>query len=335
MTAMLQPGHAPVYSDRGKQYLKLDWPRLVVAILAAAALSSSFAARAVAQNYPTRPVEMIVTWGPGGGADQTGRIVGKLLEPLLKVSIPVDNVPGASGVTGLTKLLGGEPDGYQVGILTGDTFGLLAEPKPQRWNLSDLQPIAVLTLQNSGIFTQVSGPLKTWADVEAKARTTELKVAVTGFGTPDDVAVEQLKKRGLKLLSVPFAKPSERYVAVIGGHADLLYEQAGDIRSFIESKQLAPVLFLANTPVKQFPDVPTTKQLGFGLVLDQFRTIMVKAGTPPEQVALLTEKVREAAANPEYVKFLEDLWADPNSVVVGEAARTYVIEQIEALKKLK
>ncbi len=310
--------------------------REIAALAAASALAYGMVSvEANAQTYPTRPVEMIVTWGPGGGADQTGRMIGKLLEPLLKVSIPVDNVAGASGVTGLTKLLGGQPEGYQIAIITADTLGLLAEPKPQRWSLNDLSPIAVLIVQNSGFFVKADGLFKSWADVETKARTTELKVAVTGLGTPDDVAVEQMKKRGRKFLSVPFAKPSERYVAVIGGHVDLLYEQAGDIRSFIESKQLAPVLFLANEAVAQFPNVPTTKALGMDLVLDQFRTVMVKAGTPATPLKVLTEKVAEAAKSPEYVKFLHDQWADPKSVLIGDAALGYVRQQIEALKKLK
>jgi putative tricarboxylic transport membrane protein len=311
--------------------------RQAMAALTVALVFTSFVAaqRSAAQSYPTRPVEMVVTWGPGGGADQTGRMVGRLLEPLLKVSVPVENVPGAAGVTGLNKLLAGQPDGYQIAIVTADTLGLLAEPKPQRWGLKDLAPIAVLIVQNSGFFVKADGPFKTWADVEAKAKTTELKVAVTGLGTPDDVAVEQMKKRGLKLLSVPFAKPSERYVAVIGGHADVLYEQAGDIRSFIDSKQLAPVLFLSSDPLPQFPTVPTTKQLGMDLVLDQYRTVMAKAGTPAELVKVLREKVAEATKQPEYTKFLEDQWADPKSVLVGDAALGYVRDQIEALKKLR
>lgn len=290
---------------------------------------------AAAEDYPTRPIEMIVTWGPGGGADQTGRMIGQLLEPLLKVSMPVENIAGASGVTGLTKLLGGEPEGYQVGLITADTLGLLAEPKPQRWSLKDLSPIAVLIVQNSGFFVKADGPFKSWADVEAKAKTTELKVAVTGLGTPDDVAVEQMKKRGLKLLSVPFAKPAERYVAVIGGHADLLYEQAGDVRSFIENKQIAPVLFLSDEKVAQHPAVPTTKDIGMTLVLDQFRTIMVKAGTPPDRLKILSEKVAQAARDPEYAKFLDKQWADPKSVRVGDAALKYIERQIADLKRLK
>lgn len=306
--------------------------RLLKAAAAAVALLFPAAGPLLAQDYPSRPIEMIVTWGPGGGADQTGRQLAKLLEPLLKVSIPVENVPGSAGVTGITKLINGTAEGYQLGLLTADSYGLLADPKPQRWGLKDLDPIAVLIVQRSGFYTRTEGDLKTWADVEARAKTTELKVGVTGLGTPDDIAVEELKKRGLKLISVPFARPGERYAAAAGGHVDLLYEQAGDIRSFIDSKQLTPVLFLARERVAQFPDVKTSKDIGMDLVLDQFRTVVAKAGTPPERLKLLFDKVAEATAQDEYKKFLEAQWADPKSVVVGPEARAYIQREIDALK---
>lgn len=306
-----------------------------VAAFAALATTLFTAAQpADAQDYPSRPIEMIVTWGPGGGADQTGRQLAKLLEPMLKVSIPVDNVAGSAGVTGITKLINGQPEGYQLGILTADSFALLADPKAQRWGLKDLDPIAVLIVQRSGFFVKADSPLKTWADVEAKAKTAELKVAVTGLDTPDDIAVQELTKRGLKLNSVPFAKPGERYAAVVGGHADLLYEQAGDIRSFIEGNQLRPILFLATEKVTQFPDVTIGKEIGLSLVLDQFRTVVAKAGTPPDRLKLLVDKVSEATRSDEYRKFLENQWADPKSVVVGTAARDYIQREVDALKPL-
>lgn len=308
---------------------------IAVGLCVAATISLALRQPAGAQDFPSRPVEMLVPWGPGGGADQTGRTIGRLLEPLLKVSVPVENLPGAAGVAGLNKLLGGPSDGYRISVVTADTLGFLAETPPPRWTLSELAPIAVLTVQGSGFFVNANGPFKSWADVEEKAKTTELKVAVTGLGTPDEIAVEALKKRGLKLLAVPFSKPSERYVAVIGGHADLLYEQAGDIRSFIESKQIAPVLFLSKTPVARYPDVKTTQQLGMDLVLDQYRTLMAKAGLPPEELKLLIAKTQEAAQQPEYAKFLDDQIVDPQSIVFGEAAGRYIQEQIDALKRLK
>lgn len=305
--------------------------RLIAAALATGALATS----APAQDYPTRPIEIIVTWGPGGGADQTGRMIGKLLEPVLKVSMPVENIAGSSGVTGLNKLLNGNPEGYQLGLITADTLSLLAAPRAQRWSLDNLATVAVLIKQPSGFFVQEGGPFKTWADIEAKAKTTELKVGVTGLGTPDELAIEQMKKhRGLKLVAVPFAKPAERYASVLGGHADLIYEQAGDVRSFIDGKQIRPVLFLSNEKVHPFQDVTITKDIGMNLVLDQYRTLMAKAGTPPERLKRLREETAKAGASDEFKKFLEGAWADPKSVIVGDEATAYIAEQVKSLKSI-
>jgi tripartite-type tricarboxylate transporter receptor subunit TctC len=303
-----------------------------VAAVAIAAAAGSIGA--AAEQYPSRPIEVVVPWGPGGGADQTGRMIAKLLEQDLKVSFPVENIPGGTGVTGLNKLLNGQPEGYQIVLLTADTLLLQAAPRPQRWKLDDLAPIAVLIKQPSGFFGKAEGPFNTWAEVEARAKITELKVGVTGLGTPDELAVEQMRKRGLKLIAVPFTKPAERYAAVIGGHADLVYEQAGDIRSFIENKQLKPLLFLATDKVEPFTDVPTTKDLGMDLVLDQFRTIMAKAGTPADRLSLLQQTVAKVAAGSEYAAFLKDGWADPKSVIVGDKAKAYIEDQIMSLKKI-
>ena len=97
---------------------------------------------------------------------------------------------------------------------------------------------------------------KALAKVFGTANERELKVAITGFGTADDLTVNYFRAKGLKLTSVPFAKPGERYAAVVGGNADLLYEQAGDVRSFLEAGQLKPVIHFAKAR-GDFPDVPT------------------------------------------------------------------------------
>src|SRR4051794_25445677 len=97
--------------------------------LAAAVLLCSAAAAvpAYAQDkYPSRPIEFVVPWGPGGGADQVARKLAQLLEPELKVSIPVINVPGATGQTGHAKMMSANADGYTLEVMTGDTFGTLA-----------------------------------------------------------------------------------------------------------------------------------------------------------------------------------------------------------------
>src|SRR3569833_2451241 len=81
---------------------------------------------AFADNYPSRPITFIVSWGPVGGADQLARIVSKLVEPELKASVPVVNMPGATGQTGLTKLVTSPADGFSFVVLFGVSFVLFA-----------------------------------------------------------------------------------------------------------------------------------------------------------------------------------------------------------------
>jgi hypothetical protein len=106
-------------------------------------------------------------------------------------------------------------------------------------------------------------------------------IAVTGFGSPDDITVNYFGAKGLKLDSVPYAKPGERYTSILGGHADLLYEQAGDVRNFGDTKQIRPVIFFYGSKVGDFSNVPVSKSLGYDITLPQFRVVLVKAGTDP------------------------------------------------------
>ena len=288
---------------------------------------------AYAQDYPSRPIEFIVPWGPGGGADQVARKAAKIMEPTLKVSIPVINVAGATGVTGLNKMLTAEPDGYTMSIMTGDTFGMLASTQP-KWGLNDFVPLAIMIRQPSALFVAEGGKYKTWADVEAAAKAGPLKVAITGFGSPDDMTVNFFNKKGLKFVSVPFPRPGERYSAILGGHADLLYEQLGDVRSFLDGKQMRPVMIFATERFKAFSDIPVSKELGHDIILPQFRMVTVKTGTDPNQAKKLASALELVAKDPEYVAYLEEQYADPNSYIGGSAAKKFLEDELAAMKAL-
>lgn len=286
-----------------------------------------------AQDYPSRPIEFVVPWGPGGGADQVARKAAKIMEPILKVSMPVINVAGATGVTGLNKMLTAEPDGYTISVMTGDTFGMLATTQP-KWGLNDFVPLAIMIRQPSALFVAEGGKYKTWADVEAAAKAGPLKVAITGFGSPDDMTVNFFNKKGMKFVSVPFPRPGERYSAILGGHADVLYEQLGDVRSFLDGKQMRPVLIFASERFKAFADTPVSKELGHDIILPQFRMVTVKAGTDANQMKKLSTALEAVAKDPEYAAYLEEQYADPNSYIGGTAAMTFLETELAAMKAL-
>jgi tripartite-type tricarboxylate transporter receptor subunit TctC len=284
-------------------------------------------------NYPARPIEFIVPWGPGGGADQLARKAGKIMEDDLKVSFPVINVPGATGNAGMAKLLSGQPDGYSISILTWDTYALLATTNT-RWGLKDIIPVALMIKQPSAFLTATNGNFKTWADVEREAKTRPLKVAVTGFGSPDDITVNYFIARGLKLVAVPFANPGERYTAVLGGHADVLYEQIGDVRSFVDSKQIQPVIVFGEKRFNAFPQVPASKELGYDITLPQRRAVVMKAGTDPKKVKIIADALAKVAASAEYKAYLKDQYATDDSYFAGDEALKIMEEELRQMKKL-
>ena len=299
---------------------------------AAVALVACGAAAAIAQEkYPSRPIEFIVPWGPGGGADQVARKSAQLMEKDLGASLPVLNVPGATGQTGLNKMLQAPADGYTISVMTGDTFGLLTDPST-KWSLDQITPAAIMIKQPSAFFTSADN-LKTWADVEREAKTRQLKVAITGFGSPDDMHVNYFANKGLKLVSVPFAKPAERYTAILGGHADILYEQLGDVKSFLESKKMRPVIIFAESRFPAFKEVPASKELGHDIVINQFRAVMFKAGTDPKRVKVISDALAKAAASQDYKDYLADQYADANSFVPAERARAFLERELASMKK--
>jgi tripartite-type tricarboxylate transporter receptor subunit TctC len=305
----------------------------IVRVVSAVALALTAAMGWAQERYPSRPVEIIVPWGPGGGADQLARLTATLLEPMLKTSFPVVNVPGATGATGMAKLLSDQADGYSMAVYIADTNALLAGPSP-RWKISDLQPVAVMMQVPSFIFVAQNSRFKTWADFEkeARAKPKTLKVATLGFGSVDDMTLTYLASKGIQVVEVPYAKPSERYVSVIGGHVDALYEQAGDVRQFIDSHQIRPLIIFGKQRLAAFKDIPASYELGYKIALPQFRSFVVKAGTPPDRVKVLADALAKAVVTPEYKKFLSDQYADPNSFIAPQGAEAYFKTQLDDMK---
>ena len=312
-------------------------PLMKLAALALAGLASTSGTTVVAQDtYPSRPIELIVPWGPGGGADQLARLVSKLIEPEIKQGAPVINVPGATGATGVAKLIASPADGHAMAIYIADSHALLAEPNAA-WSMSDITPVAVMLKAPSFLFVAENSRFKTWADFEREARANpgKLKIATLGFGSVDDFTLGVLERKGIKVVQVPFSKPSERYLSILGGHADALYEQAGDVGQFLASKQMRPLMVFGKERYSAFPDVPSSYELGYEVALPQFRSIVVRSGTPAERVKMLGEILMQVSGTPEYKKFLKDQFALEDSFVPPSNAQSYLFTQLEEMKRAK
>jgi tripartite-type tricarboxylate transporter receptor subunit TctC len=167
------------------------------------------------ETYPSRPIDFVVTWGTGGGADGMARELGSLTQPT---------------------------DGYTLATYIADTlatipFGLA------RHKVDDLEWIVRTQVADSFLFVKTDRPFKTIHNLleHGQAHPGKLRVASTGYGSVDDLAVRYLEKRGYKMTTVPYSKPGERYAAAtLGGQAEVLYEQAGDVQQYLKAGQLRP-----------------------------------------------------------------------------------------------
>jgi tripartite-type tricarboxylate transporter receptor subunit TctC len=305
-------------------------PLLLVALLGLVA-----APAAAQEAYPSRPIDFIVPFGTGGGADAMARQLGALAQPLLGVALPVSNVPGAAGNTGLAQLLSGKADGYTIAVYIADTLATLPMGLA-RYKVDDLDWIVRTQVADSFLFVKADGRFRTIQELfaHADANPGKLRVATTGFGSVDDMTVRYLATRGHKMTTVPYPKPGERYAATLGGHAEVLYEQAGDVQQYLKAGELRPLVIFAADRHPAFPDVPSSKELGLEIYLPQFRGVVARKGTPPERLARLADGFRKAMETPTWKKFTEEWYMRADSYLGPERFRPWVEAEVATMERL-
>jgi tripartite-type tricarboxylate transporter receptor subunit TctC len=287
-----------------------------------------------AEKYPDRPIDFICTWGVGGGADQMARVIGKLSEKYLGVALPVSNIPGSSGNTGMANVLAAKADGYTIATYIADTLGTVPLGTA-RHKISDFEWITRTQVASSFLFVKTDSPYKTIQDLLkfAKENPGKLKVAATGFGTVDDITVRYLASRGYKMITIPIPQPGERYASALGGHNEVLYEQAGDIKQYLEAKQLRALIIFAHKRNPAFADVPCSQELGFEITLPQFRSIVAKKAVPADRVKILADAFRKSTETPEWKKFAQEQYLDPDSYMGPDKFGTWVATEVETMRK--
>lgn len=274
-----------------------------------------------------RPVEMVVPFGPGGGADALGRALSAEMEEPLGVDIPVVNVPGATGSTGVTKMLSGTA-GESLVVLSQDTMTTSVAGSAS-FALDDLRAVCRLQSMPSAILVR-TGDYADWEEVAAAATQETLNVATVGTQSVDDIVLASLTEEfGSKLRAVPFSEPSERYSALLSGDVDVLYEQLGDVRQYLDSGEFTPVVIIADEAPADFAEVPTAADLGLPAetVLPQFRGVMTSAEASDDQVQALESACEEAAATEELAAFQEEVYADPDSFQGADEFDDFLAEQ--------
>ncbi|MBN2568742.1 MAG: tripartite tricarboxylate transporter substrate binding protein [Deltaproteobacteria bacterium] len=263
-------------------------------------------------GYPSKPLEIIVPWGTGGGADQFSRAIAQPLEKVLGKQIKITCMPGAATITGLTHYMSLPADGYSIFFLTNDTLiGMVGGRTDYRYK--DLVYLMRGQYATEMLFAHKQDKrFKSFKDVISyvKAHPEEtITCGMAGAGGIDEVMLSIiLEQAGIKLKLMPYTNPGERYAALAGRHIDILLEEPGDVRSFITGGIYQPLIAFADKRLEGFEDVITSKELNIDLPMARWRGLAIKAGTPPEIVKYLECATREAFKSKAYQDYQKKVW---------------------------
>lgn len=301
------------------------------------ALFAVFAAPVSAQNYPNKPVTLIVPWPAGGSTDIAMRAIAEAASKHLGQPIIVDNRAGGSGTVGPAQMAAtAKPDGYTIAQIPITVFRL---PLMQQttWDAGkDFTYIAHLTGYTFGVTVKADSEYKTWDDIIkfAKANPGKVTYATPGAGTSLHIGMEQIAaKAGVRFTQVPFKGGAETNAAVLGGHT-LLQADSSGWKGLVDSGQLRLLMIWTDKPSPNYPGVPTLQQLGYPFVFDSPFGIAGPKGMDPKIVAILHDAFKKAIDDPavqatlakydmvvnykntaDYVKFVSEVTATESKVV--------------------
>jgi tripartite-type tricarboxylate transporter receptor subunit TctC len=273
----------------------------LIATAAAAAMLAAVATGAGAQDYPTRPVNLIVPWPAGGSTDIAMRAIAEVAAKHLGQPITIDNKAGGGGTVGpATMAATAKPDGYTIAQLPITVFRM---PLMQQttWDPGkDFSYIIHLTGYTFGVTTHVDSQFKSWKDVVAFAKANPGKVtyATPGAGTSLHIGMEQIAaKEGIKLTQVPFKGGAETNAAVLGQHTMLQADSTG-WKPLVDGGKLRLLMVWTGKRSPNYPDAPTLQELGYPFVFDSPFGIAGPKGMDPKIVAKFHDAFKKAIDDP-------------------------------------
>jgi tripartite-type tricarboxylate transporter receptor subunit TctC len=259
-------------------------------------------APASAQDYPTRPIRIVVSFGPGGGADIVGRILGQSLSEKLGQPVIIENKPGAAGTLGNEVVARAEKDGYTLGIMTAGQIIAAAMNKSLRYDtLTAFEPVAQVATASLIIVTRPDFPANNVNELVAMAKASPDKIvfASPGFGATQHMSAELFKQTaGVNMLHVPFRTSPEAITALLGKQVDVLFDTVLAVLGQIQSGQLKALAVTGRERFPVVPDVPAA--ISSGVLPDYDVTtwygFFAPRGTPKDVIAKLNKTLNESIA---------------------------------------
>jgi len=267
--------------------------RRTLIALAAAVTVIAAGATAHGDDWPARTVRIVVGFGPGGGADIIGRIIGQALQERLGQPFVIENKPGSAGALGNELVARADKDGYTLGIMTAGQIIAATINKSLRYDtLTAFEPVSLVATASLLIVARPDFPANDVKGLiaEAKAKPDKIVFASAGFGATQHLAAELfMQSAGIKMLHVPFRSSPEAIAAVAGRQVDVLFDTVSALIGQVQSGQLKALAVTGKDRFPAVPDVPTALSSGLvpGYDVTTWYGVFGPRGLPPAVVAKL------------------------------------------------
>jgi tripartite-type tricarboxylate transporter receptor subunit TctC len=285
-----------------------------LAIAVAAALSQTLIGHAAADDYPTRPITMVVPFAAGGPTDVIGRLLAQYMGPALGQNVVVEDVTGAAGTIGVGRVAHAAPDGYTLSLGHWSTHvangAIYALPYDL---LKDLEPIALLPSNPMLIVTGKSMPANNLRELVAWLKDhPSATIGTAGVGSGSHISGVYFQNfAGTHLQYVPYRGTDPALIDLMAGRIDMMFDQVSEATQKLQAGQIKAFAVTAKDRLPSLPDIPTVDEEGMkGLYINIWYGLWAPAGTPKEIIARLNAAAVKAMADPTLKKRFADLGLD-------------------------
>ncbi|TAJ86145.1 tripartite tricarboxylate transporter substrate binding protein [Reyranella sp.] len=263
---------------------------------------------AAAQDaFPSRPIQMIVPFPPGGVADITGRPTAHVMGKLLRQSVVVQNRPGAGGSVGAAQAARSTPDGYTI-LMALSSISVLPvadrlQGRTPAYELNQFAPIALISADPTVLVVREDGPYKMLKDFvdAAKARPGTINYGSSGVYGTLHVAMEIFAgAAGIKLFHIPYQGGGPAVAALLGGQIDALASGPSAAIGQIKAGKMRALAVWGDKRLASLPDVPSMKELGYDATFYIWSGLFAPTGTPQPVMTILRDAARRTAEDPEF-----------------------------------
>ena len=275
---------------------------------------------AMAEDFPSKTIRLIVPFPPGGPNDIIARVVGQRMSEILKQTIIVDNRSGQGGVVGTDVVAKSAPDGYTIAIASAGALAISPSMEKVAYDtLTDLQPITLVAKVPEMLVVATSVPANNMKELVALAKSQpgKLNFASSGPGSMPHLAGELLKlTAGINIVHVPYRGSAPAVNDLLAQQVQMVFLDLPVLLPQIKAGKLKPIAVGATQRVPSAPDVPTTVEAGMpNLQTENWYGMVAPAKTPPQIVAVLNKAAVEAMKDPTVI----DKLSSQGAILVGDS----------------